>query len=73
VLDAPDGALVASATSNEDGIFEIPLDVGSYAICSARDATDVCSEFAIAPGERVHAEMTRSLYFYWSIEAPVCD
>ena len=69
VLDAPGGNIVASGSSDADGVFQIELDTGSYAACFAGIAAYSCKTFDVSQNRLVRFDLHQSFGAYWSEEA----
>jgi hypothetical protein len=54
VFDGPNGSAVANAITDEAGVYQVSLDVGSYALCYA---TNNCASFSIAANDLVRADL----------------
>jgi hypothetical protein len=69
VADAPGGNVVATGTSDADGVFQIELDPGSYAACYAGIAAYSCKTFDVQLKRRTRFDLHQSFGAYWSEEA----
>jgi hypothetical protein len=66
VLDAPNGNVVTSTTSDDAGVFQVDLDAGSYALCSLPSAP--CVTFTIANGQLVRADLEKGFGgAFWAV------
>lgn len=68
VADAPGGNVVASGSSDSDGVFQIELDAGSYAACYAAVAAFSCEVFEITSNRLVRLDLHKGMGTYWSDE-----
>ncbi len=64
VLDMPDGTIVATTASNSDGVFEIALADGNYALCE--DVELPCVSFSISNAmPLMRADLHLGFGSYW--------
>jgi hypothetical protein len=70
----PSRTTIATAQSDADGIFEIPLEVGTYALCNG-SLPEACVVFDLAVNQRVRADKVLSIGAGgWSLVIPTeCD
>lgn len=69
VLDRPDGTQVATATSDADGVFQVDLPTGSYAVCAF---TPPCYTFTIGAGDLVRGDMSTGFTFWTPMPRDTC-
>lgn len=63
VKSLPQDTDVASVTSNEDGFFEVALELGDYRICTTFGR---CSDFSVGSSEVVRLDYEMSVGQGWS-------
>lgn len=65
VLDGPMGSIVASTTSGSDGVFQVALDVGGYALCGPASPPTLCVTFTVTSGTRVREDLYKGFGTAW--------
>lgn len=68
IADAPGGNLVASGSSDGDGVFQIELDPGSYAACYGAVSAFSCEAFEITSSRLTRLDLHKGMGTYWREE-----